>query len=297
MRPLHKLIRLATLVAASSALAPLDAQTTPPSLSTSSEDESHQRPPAFTTGLGAGVMHFSSGRSESAISATLQYSPHPWLTLSAAPGFGRTTLGRATSSGLTDLPLTAGVIDAFSELPWSPSVSASLYTTLSMGDSTSAVALGRTVSGASAAVSGWATDQLNLTASASHPFNAGGGNGSIDLEAAYSLGVPTATLGVSSEVGHADSAATLARSIAGGLAFAVHGPLALTIDGSHGLTPGAPSWSISVGLGTAFAGISPLNPSSPLRRLNKVFGSRVTSTSGYKKGGTGSSSCKVSRTC
>jgi hypothetical protein len=284
------MIQLASLLAASLGIPRLGAQA-------SSDDESHQRPPAFSTGVGAGAMHFSGGRSESAISATLQYSPDPWLTFSAAPGYGRTTLGRTSSSGLTDLPLSIGVTDAFNDARWSPSIAGSVYSTLSLGDSTSAVGVGRTVFGAAAAVSGWATDQLNLTAGASHPFNADAGNGFINLEAAYSLGIPTATLGVSSELGRADSAATLARSFAGGLAFAVHGPLTLTIDGSHGLTSGAPSWTFSVGLGTAFAGISPLNPSSPLRRLNKVLGSRVTSTSGYGKKGTGPGNCKTARTC
>src|SRR5262249_20712444 len=199
--------------------------------------------------------------------------------------------------GLTDLPISAGASHALGDIPWSPSIAGSLYSIVSMGDSTSALGVGRTVFGASAALTAWATDQLNLTAGASRPFNANGGNGSIGLEAAYSLGVPTATLGFSSEVGRADSAATLARSIAGGLAFAVDGPLTLTIDGSHGLTAGAPSWTFSVGLGTAFAGVSPLNPSSPLRRLKKVFGSKLTATSGYAKGGTGTANCKIARTC
>jgi hypothetical protein len=296
MRPLYRLIGLASLAIAFSGLTRLDAQTGAPS-STSAEDESHQRPPAFATGVGAGMLRFSSGRSQSAISATLQYSPNPWLTFSAAPGFGRTTLGKASSSGLTDLPISAGAAHALNDIPWSPWVAGSLYTTVAMGDSTNAIGVGRTVFGASAALSAWAADQLNVTAGASHPFNADRGNGSINLEAAYSLGVPTATFGFSSEVGRPDSASTLARSIAGGLAFAVGGPLTLTIDGSRGVTTGAPSWTFSVGLGTAFAGISPLNPSSPLRRLSKVFGSRVTSTSGYGKGGTGPGNCKSARTC
>lgn len=143
----------------------------------------------------------------------------------------------------------------------------------------------------------WATDHLNLAAAASRPLSANGGNASVDLESAYSLGIATATLGLSSEVGNADSGATLARSIAGGVAFAVAGPLTLTADASHGLTTSAPSWAFSVGLGTAFAGVSPINPSSPLRRLRKVFGSRLSSTSGYTKGGSGSKGCKVAGTC
>jgi hypothetical protein len=293
MRAAFRQVLLASIVATSPILARLGAQTPAPA----SGDESHERPPVFATGIGAGTMHFSSGRSESAVSATLQYSPSSWLTLSASPGFGRTTLGRSSSSGLTDLPISAGASYALSEIPWSPSIFGSMYTNVSTGDSTSVLGLGRTSFGAAAALSGWATDQLNLTVGASHPLSANGGNSAIDLESAYSLGKTTATLGLTSEVGRADSSATLARSLDGGLAFALAGPLTLTVDGSHGLTTGAPSWTFSVGLGTAFAGISPLNPSSPLRRLKKVFGSRLSSTSGYSKGGTGSKSCKIAGTC
>jgi hypothetical protein len=151
------------------------------------------------------------------------------------------------------------------------------------------------VLGASAALSAWTTDELNLTVGASHPFSANGGNGSIDLESSYSLGAATLTAGLTTEVGRADSSATLARSIAGGVAFAIAGPLTLTVDGSHGVTTGAPLWTVSVGLGTAFAGVSPLNPSSPLRRLKRVFGSQLSSTSGSTDGG--SRRCKVAGTC
>jgi hypothetical protein len=241
-------------------------------------------------------MHFSGGRSEVAVSATLQYSPSPWLTFSATPGYGRTSLGRVSSNGLTDLPLSAGASHAIGGLPWSPAIFGSIYTALSFAD-TAGLGTGRTSLGASASLGVWATEQLNLTAGASRPLAAYAGNGSIDLEAAYSLGKATPNLGLTSEVGRADSTATLARSIAAGVAFALAGPLTLTVDGSHGLTTGAPTWTFSVGVGTAFAGLSPLSPSSSLRRLAKVLGSRVSSTSGYTKGGAGSKSCKTAGTC
>jgi hypothetical protein len=292
-------ILLASILAASPGFGRLGAQSAPaPSPSTAvSDDESHERPPAFATGIAVGTMHFSGGRSQSGVSATLEYSPSEWLTFSATPGFGRTSLAGVSSSGLTDLPISAGASHALGDIPWSPSIFGSLYTTLSLADSTRVLGAGRTAFGASASLSGSATDRLSLTVGASHPLSAQGGNGSIDLESAYSLGKATANLGLSSEVGRADSSATLARSIAGGFAFAVAGPVTLTVDGSHGLTTGAPSWSLSVGLGTAFAGISPLDPSSPLRRLKKVFGARVSATSGYTKGGTGLASCKKAGTC
>jgi hypothetical protein len=261
------------------------------------DDESHQRPPAFASGIGVGTMQFSSGRSESAVSATLQYSPSAWFTLSATPGFGRTSRAGVSTSGLTDLPISAGASHVLSDVPLSPLIFGSIYTTLSMADSASVLGTGRSTLGAAASLSAWTTEHVNLTVGASHPLNANGGNGSIDLEGAYALGAATTTLGFSSEVGRADSSATLARSIAAGAAFSIVGPLTLTVDGSRGLTTGAPAWTFSVGLGTAFAGISPLNPSSPLRRLKKVFGSQIAATSGYGKTRTGSKSCKITGTC
>ena len=258
-------------------------------------DESRQRPPAFSTGVTAGAMSFSGGRTQQGIAVMLQYAATPWLTLAAAPGFGHTSFGGTSTSGLTDVPLSAGAWHTLSDVPWSPTMSGSVYTTLSPSSSTSGLGIGRSTVGVSGAVSGWATSHVNLTVGASHPLSANSGNGSIELGSAYSLGKTTANLGIASEIGSADSSAVLSRSVAGGIAVAVAGPLTLTIDGSHGLTSSAPSWTLSVGLGTAFAGLSPLNPTSPIRRLNRVFGPKATSPSGFSKSGNGS--CKRTGTC
>jgi len=262
--------------------------------SSNGDDESQERPPAFATGIGVGTMHYTGGRTTSGVAATLQYSPQTWLTFSATPGFGHTSLGTTSSSGITDMPLSVGASHSLADLPLSPSISGSLYTSLSFADTTKALGVGRNTIGAAGYLSSWATDQLNLTVGGSHPLTSNAGNGSIDLESAYSLGKATANLGLSSEVGRADSGATLARSLAGGIAFAVRGPLTLTVDGSHGLTTGAPRWTFSVGFGTAFAGVSPLNASSALRRLKGVLGSNVTSTNSGKGGSGG---CKGKGTC
>jgi hypothetical protein len=300
MRPLLRTFLVASVAAMSLEAELLGAQS--PVVSSQSaqgaEDESRQTVPPVATGITVGTMQFSSGRSQASVSATLQYSPSRWLTLSATPGFGRTSLGRTSSSGLSDLPISAGVTHSIGDLPWSPSISSSLYSTVSLRDSTSALGTGATTLGLSAALSGWATDKLNVAVGGARPLSTSeGGNSSIDLETAYSLGKATPSLGLTSELGHADSGATLARSMAAGVAFAIAGPLTLTVDGSHGLTSGAPTWTFSIGLGTAFAGLSPIDPSSPLRRLKGVLGSRVSGTSGYTKSGTGSKGCKASGTC
>lgn len=120
-------------------------------------------------------------------------------------------------------------------------------------------------------------------------------NGSIDAESSLDIMRATASLGLSAEVGSADSGAVLSRSLSGGVSFPLTGRLALTVDGSRGLTSGAPSWTLSVGIGTAFAGHSPLSASSALRRLRRVFGAKIGSTSGYRSKGRGS--CKKTGTC
>jgi len=239
-------------------------------------------------------MSFAGGRSEQGVAVMLQYAATPWLTFSAAPGFAHTSYAQTSSSGLTDVPLAGCVWRTLHDVSWSPTISGSVYTTLSPS-SANGVGIGRNTVGVSGAVSGWATSQINLTFGASHPLSANSGNGSVELGSAYSLGKATANLGIGSEVGSADSLAVLSRSIAGGVAVAVAGPLTFTIDASHGLTSSAPSWTVSVGFGTAFAGLSPLNPTSPIRRLNRVFGARASSPSGFSKGGIGS--CKRAGTC
>jgi len=51
--------------------------------------------------------------------------------------------------------------------------------------------------------------------------------------------------------------------------------VALSVDGSHGLTSAAPSWVLSVGLGTAFAGLNPIGANSPIGRLATALGHGV----------------------
>src|SRR5712691_6599569 len=161
MTPRLQVILVTTLLAGRVPFTPLGAQT-------STTDESRQRPPAFSTGVTAGAMSFSGGRSEQGVAVMLQYAATPWLTLSAAPGFAHTNFGQTSTTGLTDVPLGAGVWRTLNDVQWSPTISGSLYTTLSPSSGTSGVGIGRNTFGVSAAVSGWATRELNLTVGASH---------------------------------------------------------------------------------------------------------------------------------
>ena len=56
----------------------------------------------------------------------------------------------------------------------------------------------------------------------------------------------------------------------------------VTVDGSHGLTAASPQWVLSVGLGTAFAGASPVTPTTPLRRIRSTFSTGITGKLGCR---------------
>ena len=295
MRP-SSLFSLAMIGAFSAAtlVTPLRAQSV---TSSASSDESHQVPPTLATGITAGTIRFAGGRTEYAMSVLLLYRPMPWLRLSTAPGVARMSFGNTTNSGLTDIPFSAAAVHGFGDATWSPSVAGALSTTMSPGDSTAALGLGRSSVEGAAAFTVSPTDRVDLSAGVAHPLTANSGNGSLSLESSMSFGRTTGSLGISAEVGHPDSGAVLSRSLGAGFAYALSGPVTLTVDGSHGLTGSAPTWALSIGLGTAFAGISPLSPTSALKRLKNTLGSKTTATSGYSKTAGGARACKKAGTC
>jgi hypothetical protein len=246
----------------------------------------------MATGVTVGAMRFAGGRTENAMSVMLLLRPLPWLKLSTSPGFGHTNFGNASSSGLTDIPFSAAAEHAFDDVTWSPSVGGKLATTYSPSDSSTSLGLGRSSFEAGAALGLSPTDRFDLSAEVTKPLTANSGNASISLESSMSFGRTTGTFGLSAEVGSADSAAVLSRSLAAGVAYSLAGPLTLTVDGSHGLSGSAPTWALSIGVGTAYAGVSPLSPTSALKRLTSALGGKTAATSGY-----GRAACRRGGTC
>lgn len=263
----------------------------------SEPDEAHERAPTLATGVSVGAIRFAGGRDENAMSLIVLVRPLPWLKLSTAPGYAHSAMGSASTTGLTDIPFKAVAVREFDDAKWSPSIAGGLETTVSPSDSAAMLGVGRSAVEGSAALSISPTDRLGFSMDLAKPLTASSGNGSLSLESELSFGRATGSLGVSAEMGSADSAAVLSRSIAAGVAYSVRGPLTLTVDGSHGLTSGAPSWTLSIGLGTAFAGVSPLSPTSALKRLKTVLGGKTVATSGYSKSAGGPLACRKAGTC
>src|SRR3989442_9713184 len=105
--------------------------------------------------------------------------------------------------------------------------------------------------------------------------------GGYDLSQSWRADV---SLGI--DVGQSDSTQALSRVVGGG-ATRRFGALAVTLDGSVGLTSGSPKWVVSLGIGTAFGSTSPVSPSASLRRLKSSFTGGVN-----RQGGSGKIGCR-----
>lgn len=94
----------------------------------------------------------------------------------------------------------------------------------------------------------------------------------------------TVSAGVSGDIGTAAAGDTVSRSVGGSAALRLAGPLTLTLDGSHRLQGNTPQWSVSVGIGTAFAGVATVGPASALSRMRHA--ARALHGNGKGKNGT-----------
>jgi hypothetical protein len=255
--------------------------------------------PRLTWGLIGGAAGLRSDASMQAASGLLEYRPLPWLMVSANPTVDRvtvpTTPGTSVSStGPTDLPLGIAASHGLPNTPLSPTLGAGLELSLPTGNTSNGLGSGQTGFAGELGAGISPTDNLSLDLNLWHPFAGDGVNGaidapratSIDLEAGYDWSDHLNTsIGYSTDVGPADSGAVLPQSVAAGLVIAFAKPLALTVNAAKGLTSGAPRWLISVGIGTAFAGINPVGPNSLFGRLKHALGNGANRGKGNGKVG------------
>ncbi len=237
-------------------------------------------------GVIGGALSLPSGLDQTGVGAVLQLLPVSWLTLGAHPAWvhvsGSDAAGSFSSSGLTDLPLEAGI---WRDLPGplSPGLGLSLGVTLPTGDTAQGLGTGETSVGASVGGSLSPIDKWSFGADVWRPFTGAGWNTalsssqstSLSLETSYEINDRTALhAGFNTDLGGSDSTGVV-RSLTAGLTLPLAGPVSLAVDAARGLTSGAPHWGFTVGVGSAFAGINPVGPNSPVRRLATAFGRGV----------------------
>lgn len=241
---------------------------------------------AVTWGAIGGAAGLRGDASMQAASALFEFKPLSWLTISANPAFDRvsvpsTTGSSVSSTGPTDLPIGVAASHEISNAPLSPTLGAGLEVSLPTGNTSNGLGSGQTGFAGELGASISPTDNLSLDLNLWHPFAGDGVNGAIDAPRATSIDLAAGydwserfntSIGYSTDVGPADSGAVLPQAIAAGFVWAFAKPLALTVNGAHGITSGAPRWLVSVGIGTAFSGINPVGPNSLFGRLRHGLG-------------------------
>jgi hypothetical protein len=237
-------------------------------------------------GVGAGLLRFPGNAQEQAVSASVSGRFWDLVDISVNPAYvsataadtvinGRTVKGRS-ASGLAALPLSIGISHDIAG-PWSPSLGVGLGFSLPMGDTTG-VGSAQAGVGANLEFGVTPSEAFALSFGVSHAlndaFSSGVGNSSA-TQLSASSSVKVGSVGVSAtysgDVGAAADGYSPAQSFGGGLSIPLRGDFALTVDGSSGLTNGAPSWSMSMGIGTTPSGLASVML-SPMARVRKAFG-------------------------
>jgi hypothetical protein len=278
MRPLG-LSLLLVLFAATAGAQPDTSKKAP----AAGEDSSTTPQNSVSAGVSAGQLRFAGNAQERAIGATVAAHFWGWADLSVNPTYasataadtvvGTQTIHGRTSSGFASLPVSVGISHDLAG-PWSPSISMDVGFSIPTGDSLS-VGGSKAGYGANLDFGLAPSDNLSLGFGASHAlsgsYSTGIGNStatSLSTSATMQVGGVGVCATYSGDVGALPLGYESAQSVGEGLNVPLHGDLALTLDGSAGLTPGAPTWMMSAGLGFTPAGVASvlLSPIAPTRR-------------------------------
>jgi outer membrane putative beta-barrel porin/alpha-amylase len=250
-------------------------------------------------GVTAGAVKLTDQRSEQALTGIVDYQATPWLLFTVSPAFlhvsDQVSGSPVSSNGPGDLPLSAAASHAFAS-PGSPVVAAALTLVLPLGDATCGLGSGTTAVGVDVGAGASPSSRLHLSGDASRSVTGLSAQStlsaphatSLRAEAGYDVSPRWRTsVSLGADVGQADSTQGLSRVLGAGASHALGGRMAVTLDGSVGLTAASPKWALSLGLGTVFAGTSPVSLSAPLRRLGSAFVGGVS-----RGGGAGKVGCK-----
>jgi hypothetical protein len=263
-------------------------------------DSSEAPKNSMGAGISGGLLRFPRNAQESALGATVAAHLWGWVDVSVNPTYawataadttiGTRTIKGRTASGFAALPVSIGISHDL-DGPWSPSFSIGLGFSLPTGD-TASVGSAHAGYGANLDFGVSPYEKLSLDLGVSHALNSsyatGIGNSSATSLSASST-LKAGSVGISAtysgDVGPVALGYETAQSFGGGINIPIHGDLALTLDGSAGLTPGAPTWTSSIGLGFTPSGVASVML-SPIARTRAAFGAgnKTTKTKPKAKG-------------
>ncbi len=252
---------------------------------------------AFGAGISVGAVKLADGASQTDLNGIVGLAPAEWLSITATlsevhitqPVSGSTL----TSNGVGDLPITIGAERSF---PGRGDIAlgASFDISLPTGNSAAGLGTGSTAMSAGLGVGGSPGPRVRLAAAASRSLSGDAGTSAFSPTRATSLAFEgqyaftprwSGALSLAADVGPADSALALDRSIGIGARYVVHGPVAFTLDAAHGLTSTAPRWAIVVGFGTTFGGNNPAGGALSSKRIAHAVSKSVGRGQGSGKVG------------
>ena len=277
--PLAPVAALAAQSTTPAPAAPADTTTPADTAAQESDDEGIRLGLQF--GVTTGALHFEDGRSEQAAGAIVRWAPLHWLAFTANPAGVHATVpasagGPAVSrTGLVDLPVAALVSHKF-DAPYTPVLTGGLGLTLPIGDQATGFGSGQVGSEVNMGLGISPTDNLWMNFGVGHSLSSfaaqssfSGGSSWGDAEAGTSITERLSVNGgYSSDLGTVDPTIGRSTSISGGFGYVLDGPLSLNVSATHGLSGIAPTWSLALGIGTAFSPLAHREPG----QLRKTFG-------------------------
>lgn len=226
-------------------------------------------------GVTAAAFGWQDGHQEQALGAIIQLTPTRWLALGASPTLLRVTSpdGGDGHFGLTDLPVFAGVVHTFAA-PWRPTIGVAGVASLPTGDASQGLGRGQSLVSAQGVLAISPLSALTLRAGSSRLLRMGD---------SIPHGIPTTSLfgdvvllagahtnmsvGYAMELrGDAPSTYDPTRAINAAVVHSLAGPVVLGVSAGRTLRGAGPRWSFAIGVGTAFAGLSPVGATSPSAR-------------------------------
>jgi hypothetical protein len=226
-------------------------------------------------GVTAAAFGWEDGHQEQALGAIIQLTPTRWLALGASPTLLRVSGvdGSESRFGITDLPVYAGVFHSFNA-PWRPTLGFAGVASLPTGDADQGLGRGKSLLSAQGVLAISPLSALTLRAGGSRLLRVGGSSPSgIPTTSLFGDVVLLASARTNLSVGYAaqlrgDAPPTYdpARAINAAMVHSLFGPVVLGVSAGRTIQGMGPRWSFAVGIGTAFAGLSPVGATSPSAR-------------------------------
>ena len=226
-------------------------------------------------GVTAAAFGWQDGHQEQALGAIIQLTPTRWLSLGASPTLLRVigVDGSESRFGITDLPVYAGVFHSF-EAPWRPTLGFAGVASLPTGDADQGLGRGKSLVSAQGVFAISPLSALTLRAGGSRLLRVGDSAPSgMPTTSLFGDAVLLASARTNLSVGYAmelrgEAPATYdpARAINAAMVHSLFGPVVLGVSAGRTIQGMGPRWSFAVGIGTAFAGLSPVGATSPSAR-------------------------------